>query len=78
MEPIIKKHGEDLNKVLRKFKKFSRDEILEAKDRRYYTKPSEVRNRQNQAAKHKKKKDKVAAERKRLLKNIQKRRGYYK
>ena len=76
MEPIVRKPHEDIERLIRRFKKVSKDSTLELKKCRYYMKPSEVKNRANAAKKHLKKRDKRKEEAIRLAKNTKKRRGW--
>ena len=76
MEPVVKKKGEDIDRLIRRFKKYSKDLHIEMKGKRYYKKPSEIKNIANEAKKHIRKKEKKAVLALKLKTNARKRRGF--
>jgi len=76
MQPIEKKDRESFNSLLRRFKKQSRDTVMEFRKREYYIKPSEIRNRQNEMKKHIKRKLKQQEREREIFIKSKKRKGY--
>jgi len=75
MLPLYLRPGESLDRAIGKFKKITKETMLTLKEKRYFQKPSEIKNVQNETRKHLKDKNKKQEEKLRLRKNMIKRKG---
>jgi len=78
LREVTRKKYENLDSLIRRFKKYNKDSIMELRARRYYKKPSQERHTADQDRKWLAKKIKQSLAKKVIEKNTAKRRGYTK
>jgi len=76
MKEFIVREGQSVDRVLGKFKKATKDILMEYRSRQYFQKPSEKKNIANETKKHLKKRAKRQAIARKLRLNSAKRKGF--